>query len=483
MFSKIARRQGLATAGATGPRHPLSIAARLTLWQATCGFLLLAAATLLLYRTLANGLDRDDDQFLSERMGVLVRMLAGGVGTPTEVATEIARESGSGGSSRLHIRLLGADGSVIAETAGMTDALPVRLFPGLRMPGPTEVELFDLASTTGRPFRAAAAGMPAVGVGNPRIIQLAIDRSGEEELLTTYRNRMGAILLVGLLLFSLSTWYVTRRGMRPIEELTEIVRQIETRRLQFRLGKSEWPGELTELARSFDAMLDRLENGFQTLERFSENIAHELRTPLGILRGEAEVVLMHGRSPQEYREVLESSLEEYARLGGLVDSLLFLARAEHATRQIDRKRVDAGAEALAVCEAYEALAAEHGITIQARGNAEVSVDPILLRRALANLVSNALRYTPRGGIVRIGVDHVAASAVAIRVSDTGCGIEPQHLPHVFERFYRADAARTREGDGFGLGLAIVRSIATLHGGAVAIASEAGRGTVVTLTFP
>ena len=476
MFSKTAHSP--ASRSTTGPGHPLSIAVRLTLWHATCGFLLLAAATILLYWTLAHGLDRDDDQFLSERMGVLERMLVGGVGTPSAVAAEIARESIGGGSSRLHVRLLRTDGSVIGETVGMAEVLPVGLFPGTRVPAPARIEPFDVASPSGHPFRAVA-----IDAGNATIIQIALDRSGEAALLKTYRNRMGVILLVGLLLFSLSAWYVTRRAMRPIRELTEVVRRIEASRLQLRLGIGDWPGELSELARSFDAMLGRLEHGFQTLERFSENIAHELRTPLGILRGEAEVVLMHGRTPQEYREVLESSLEEYARLGGLVDSLLFLARAEHATGPIDCRRLDIGAEALAVCEAYEALAAVHGITIQAHGNAEIAVDPILLRRALANLVSNALRYTPPGGTVRISVEPASATAVAVRVSDTGRGIDPAHLPHVFERFYRADAARTREGEGFGLGLAIVRSIVTLHGGAVAIASEPGCGTVVTLTFP
>ena len=481
MFSKFVA--SFAPTGPTGAAHPLSIAARLTLWQAVCGFLLLLAATSLLYWTLARSLDRDDDQFLAERMQVLVPMLAGSADSPSQVAAEIARETGSRTPVRLYIRLLAGSSTVVGETLGMAEILPVRLFPRPAARGSAGIESFDVKSASGHPFRAATTAVPATDVSGLRTIQIAIDRSSEEVLLTTYRNRMGVILLIGLFLFALTTWLIARRGMRPIAALTRIVQQVQANRMQPRTGQAHWPGELTELARSFDAMLERLEQGFQALEGFSADIAHELRTPLNILRGEAEVALSQTRSLAEYREVLASSLEEYHGLTRLVDSLLFLARAEHGSDRIERRRLSARAEALAVCDFYEALAAERQIATEVSGEAELFADPALFRRALSNLLSNALRHTPAGGTVRISLSRGDGLTTHINMSDTGCGIAAEHLPRIFERFYRVDPARVREGEGAGLGLAIVKSIVTLHGGEATIASTPGQGTNVTLSFP
>ena len=212
MFSKLAGN--FAPIEGAGSVLPLSIAARLTLWQAVCGSLLLVVATALLYWTLESSLNRDDDDFLSGRMQVLVPMLAGSAESPTEIAEEIARESGSRNPFRLYIRLLNGEGAVIGETSGMAEVLPARLFsraPGL---GSAGIEPFDLNSASGRPFRAASTAVPATDATRIRIIQMAIDRTEDEALLRLYRNRMGAVLMIGLLLFALTTWFITRRGMR-----------------------------------------------------------------------------------------------------------------------------------------------------------------------------------------------------------------------------------------------------------------------------
>ena len=481
MFSKIA--PSFMPSVFTGSAHPVSIAARLTLWQAVCGFLFLVVATGLLYWTLQNSLDRDDDQFLIERMQVLVPMLAGSADSPAEVAAEIARETSTRNPARLYIRLMTGIGTVVGETPGMADVLPGKLFPQPLARGSADVSPFDLSSASGRPFRVAVTAVPGTDAAGMRIIQMAVDRTAEQMLLTTYRNRMVIILLTGLLLFTVTTWLITRRGMRPIAALTQIVQQVQANRMQPRVGHARWPGELTELARSFDAMLDRLEQGFQALERFSADIAHELRTPLHILRGEAEVAFTEARSSEEFREVLASNLEEYNRLSQLVDSLLFLARAEHAPGEIEKRTLDARAEIVAVCEFYEALAAERGITMQVEGNAGLFADPVLLRRALSNLLSNALRHTPAGRAIQISVARGAPGAVEIQVSDTGTGISAEHLPRIFDRFYRADGARVRDGEGSGLGLAIVKSIMTLHHGMITITSARGEGTTAQLFFP
>jgi len=197
---------------------------------------------------------------------------------------------------------------------------------------------------------------------------------------------------------------------------------------------------------------------------------------------EAEITLSGARTSEDYRLVLESSLEEYGRLSRMIDSLLFLARAEIAQTCIERSRLDVHGELEAVLAFYEALADDHGVALFCQGEAGLDADPILLRRALSNLLSNALRHTPRGGQIALAVQ-ASDVALEISVADSGCGIAPEHLPKLFDRFYRADAARVHSAEGSGLGLAIVKSIMVLHGGSALIASTPGKGTTVTLRFP
>jgi two-component system heavy metal sensor histidine kinase CusS len=202
-------------------------------------------------------------------------------------------------------------------------------------------------------------------------------------------------------------------------------------------------------------MLDRLEESFKRLARFSADIAHELRTPVNNLRREAEVALGKSRSAEGYREVLGSCLEECARLSRIIDSLL-----------------------------YEAAAAEAGVTLRliCSDGMVANLDRTLFQRAVGNLVANALAHTPAGGIVTVAAGR-EDGAVTVNVTDTGCGIPEAHLPHVFDRFYRVDDARSTATGGVGLGLAIVKTIAGLHHGSAMIKSEVGKGTRVTLAFP
>lgn len=230
-------------------------------------------------------------------------------------------------------------------------------------------------------------------------------------------------------------------------------------------------------------MLDRLQDSFTRLSQFSADLAHELRTPINNLRGEAGVALSKARTTEEYRRTLESSLEEYARLARLIDNMLFLARADgRAASHLTRSSFDARKEIEGVCEFYEALAEDRGVEVCCEGHGAVNADPVLFRQAVSNLLSNALNYTPRSGRVLFRLrEHDRAFEVC--VSDSGCGIPPEHLPHIFDRLYRVDSSRSQHPNGAGLGLAIVKSIMTLHEGAVEAQSTAGQGTSITLRFP
>jgi two-component system heavy metal sensor histidine kinase CusS len=227
-------------------------------------------------------------------------------------------------------------------------------------------------------------------------------------------------------------------------------------------------------------MLKRLDDSFTRLSQFSADLAHELRTPIANMLGEAEVALTRDRTAAEYRETIESAIGECERLARIVDNLLFVARVDAAGESIARKRFDARKAAEKIAAFYQTIADEHHVSITCTGEGEIYADPDLFERAVGNLLDNTLRFTPENGSIQIRVSkHDASFEVA--VSDNGCGIAPEHLPRVFDRFYRVEPSRG--SDGAGLGLALVKSILDLHGGSAGIRSEVGRGTTVTLTFP
>jgi two-component system heavy metal sensor histidine kinase CusS len=262
--------------------------------------------------------------------------------------------------------------------------------------------------------------------------------------------------------------------------MTHALAGISPAHLDERLSPLPWPREIQPVVHAFDEMLDRLEDSFRRLSQFSADLAHELRTPIANILGEGQVALTRARTAEEYREIIESSVSECERLSGVVDNLLFLARAEAADRHIQASLFDGRTAIEKIAAYYQAIAEDRHVTITCSGEGQIFADPALFGRALNNLVENALRFTPDGGTIRISVE-VNSSQVRVSVSDTGSGIAPEHLPHVFDRFYRADSSRSSTGTG--LGLSLVKSIADLHGGSAEIHSESGRGTTVVLTLP
>jgi two-component system heavy metal sensor histidine kinase CusS len=227
-------------------------------------------------------------------------------------------------------------------------------------------------------------------------------------------------------------------------------------------------------------MLGRLENSFTRLSQFSADLAHELRTPISNIRGEAEVTLTRPRTSEDYRNVIESITSECERLSGIVENLLFLARAEATDRQIEKNIFPAQPAIEKIASYYRTIAEERGISIINEGDGDVYADPVLFDRALSNLLDNALRFTPDRGKVTIR-SQSKNGKTELAVGDTGCGIAPHHLSRIFDRFYRVDSSRSSKGTG--LGLALVKSITDLHGGSATATSAVARGTTVTLTFP
>jgi len=435
-----------------------------------------------LYWVLKSNLELDEKQFLADKINVLRAILRERPNSSEDLEEEVQSEVAAHRFAKYYTRILDEEGGTLIETPRMAIAPP--LFPNPAWMEEKPGEGVKWKAADGRLFllMAAWAELDHSG-GKKRVLQIALDVSREEALITAYRRKLMAVLFVGIFFSTGAGIFVARKGMRSLEEITKVAQRITATRLRERVGPSRWPKELTALASAFDEMLSRLDDSFTRLSRFSSDLAHELRTPINNLMGEAGVALSRARTSDEYRQVLESSLEEYERLSRMIDNLLFLARAENPETWIERSLFDARKETEAVREFYDAVAEEQEVEVVCQGNALINADPILFRRAVSNLLSNALQYTPRGGKIIISVKKSDDQSVEVRVRDTGSGIAPEDLPRVFDRFYRADRARSKYPQCVGLGLAIVKSIMDLHGGTVTIQSELNRGTTVTLRFP
>lgn len=457
-------------------RRPWSIALRLTVWYAAAGFALVLAATGYLYWSLARQLDHEDDQFLADKVREVQRVLEERPGDRAALEREVA--AGAGG--RLLVRVApDGDGRNTVETPGMTRLIPWDAFPRFGATDPAE-QAGEYRAADGRSFRLRAYAEQDKSYR----IHVAMDTSHDDELLGGYRRQLAYVLGLSLVAVAAGGYWIARRGVRPIADVTATARRIGPAHLGERIAAAGLPAEVRDLADTFNHMLDRLADAFARLGRFSADIAHELRTPVNNLRSEAEVALGRPRAPDEYREVLGSCLEECGRLTRLIDSLLFLARAEDPRTELVTAAVDASDELRVVREFFDPAAAEAGVRLEVEATPGLTVraDRELLQRAVGNLVSNALAHTPPGGAVTLFADRNTAG-VRVGVRDTGPGIAAEHLPYVFDRFYRADAARSSGQGRVGLGLAIVRGIAELHGGTATAVSGPGRGTTVTISFP
>jgi two-component system, OmpR family, heavy metal sensor histidine kinase CusS len=465
----------------TPPSRSWSLATRLTVWYALSSFALFLVGSLVLYFALVRNLDEEDDLYLTDQIHVIRLLLRERPDDVEALNQEVDLEVGARRHAKIYIRVLDEKRRSIAETPVMNAIFSADSFPAPPESDPrdgTDV-MFD-----GHPYRLMAGLAAGPGSERPRFeIQVALDRSHEQIVLARYRLQLVVVSTVVLLICAWIGHRIARRGVRPIAQITAIGRRIHSMTLGERIGLGSLPAELSDLASTFNAMLDRLEESFGRLARFSADLAHELRTPINNLRGEAEVALHKSRTAEEYQGVLASVLDECARLSRMIDGLLFLARAEQPQAQIMRERVELAREMEKVCEFYEPAAREAGVrlSVDAPRDSCADLDRTLLQRAIGNLLDNALRYTGPGGEISIIVRQ-GDRDTTIEVADTGTGIMSKHLPHVFDRLYRADVSRASASGGLGLGLAIVRSVAELHGGTVGIDSEPGKGTRITMTF-
>ena len=322
-------------------------------------------------------------------------------------------------------------------------------------------------------------GIPA---RQPANVAISLDITSDQEFIDEFRMFLWIGIGLCTLIMGLLGWVAARKGLLPLNNVSAMLANISTQQLDNPISMAGVPRELQELISAFNKMLSRLNNAFRRLSEFSSDIAHELSTPISNMMVQTQVTLSRERNTGEYCTNLQSNLEELERLSRMVSDMLFLAKADNEMIVPKREVIDLRVEMEKLFDFYDALVGERRVQLHLRGAATVCVNRLMIQRALSNLLSNAIRFTPEGMAVEVTIGENADQAM-IAITNRGLAIPAEHLPKIFERFYRADPSR-REGDteNVGLGLTITKSIVEMHGGTISAESEKGR-TCFTITLP
>lgn len=374
------------------------------------------------------------------------------------------------GHQGLAVVVVAPDGQLLFATSGAE-------FPAALLTRAAEEDVsrpYMWRTVRGTPMRGISARVTTgIAGAAPIVVGVATDISHHEQYMDGFRITLWSFVAIAALLTGVLGWLAVRRGLAPLKAMRRKAESITAQRLHARLAVDAVPVELADLAVTLNDMLARLEESFRRLSDFSSDLAHEFRTPISNLMTQTQVTLSRPRTPEGYREVLASNIEEYERLSSMVADMLFIAKADEGQLVPNRERLDLEALIGDLVEFHRLAAEEKGVSIVYQGGAVILGDRLMIRRAISNLLSNAVRHAHAGGTVSVSVSEPEAGRVAIDVGNTGDPIAAEHLPRLFDRFYRADPSRAGDGSRSGLGLAIVKSIAEAHGGSVSVASTDG----------
>lgn len=376
------------------------------------------------------------------------------------------------------IQIADTAGTLLWHSAATRDTLPsfAELTHDEQLPPP--YPLLKTVAVAGQHYRIAAVRSAQVEiiVGYP----LTEIEQTLEELFRALKVGLPIVLIVAVI----GGYWLARYSLRQVEVLTKAAQDISARHLNVRLPMPPVNDEIARLTATLNDMIARLEQSFQQIQQFTSDASHELRTPLAILIGELELMLRRPHTVEEYQAALSSALEEVVRLSKVVDGLLELSRAESGQVAIERELVNLSQLVQDVCEDFTLLAEEHNLRLEVKVQPFIQIigDRTRLRQVLINLLDNAVKYTPSGGCIRVELRQEQLRA-QLSISDSGIGIPAEDLPHIFDRFYRVDKARSRKVGGSGLGLAIVHWIVEAHGGTITVESIEGRGTTFHISVP
>ena len=456
----------------------LTLTARLTLLYTAVSLLVLCGLGVFVMRANDAHFVELDRSFLADK-AALVRQLVASSANRAQLAKRLEELQQS--HAGLTLRLEGPQELLFGETES---AFPVAL---------AAMDAAPSTAFTSRDWRwdgeelrggAIALESPAF-LGNskaPLRLLLATTTHHHTHFMEDLRHSLMVYLLMAALASGLLAWWAARRGLAPLRDMRERARRVTAHQLDERMTEASVPVEMAELAHDLNTMLARLQSDFQRLSEFSSDLAHELRTPISNLLTQTQVTLAQQRDAAAYRDTLASNAEEFQRLGRMVSDMLLLAKTEHGLVLPHRETVALRDQAQALFDFYDVVADERGIALALEGEASALGDKLMLRRAISNLLSNAIRHAPERSRVVVRLSKVRGEA-ALCVENAGPAIPPEHLPRLFDRFYRVDKSRVHQpSDGTGLGLAITQAIMTAHGGSVSVESAAGK-TRFCLRFP
>ncbi|MFJ4344108.1 heavy metal sensor histidine kinase [Pseudomonas sp. NPDC089401] len=425
----------------------LSLGTRLALLFAACTAAVSLGAGLLFSHASAQHFIELDQQLLESRLSLLRSQLAG-LDSPEGLQNRLpALRNELRHQADLALRIDGRDGSTWFTSRA-------RLPPAPSTPG------LSTLHADGIDYRSLAAQPDAQ---TPARLTLFLDITHHQHFLQGMQRLIWLTVGLSALATALLGAWAARRGLRPLRQMGKVAASVSARSLTTRLPAKQMPDELAELADTVNAMLQRLDDAFQRLSAFSADIAHELRTPLSNLLTHTQVTLTRPRSLEEYREALHGNLEELQGMAQMINDMLYLAKADHGLLVPGQTTLALHDEVDALLEYYAPLAEDGEVRLVREGEALLQGDRQMLRRALSNLLDNALRFTPAGGQIRVTLE----PGSRICVANTGAAIEAAALPRLFDRFYRVDPARrSGSSEHAGLGLAITRSIVQAHGGSI-----------------
>ncbi|WP_438397140.1 heavy metal sensor histidine kinase [Caballeronia sp. DA-9] len=454
---------------------PRTLRARLTILFAVSTSVLLAISGLLLYEALKTNVASMSEKEMMTTLTAAQSHLSD-VRTVEEVASDSAPlYDPLHGHQNMDLALYDAQGRRLAGTSGFRASNAV--LAAKASTTPTKILM------RGTTLRYLVAIVPLDGPQGP-IVRVAVqyDARSERALLRAYALSVLFVVVIGTMATAAVAYLIASFGLRPLAQLTTRAEAVSSSRLAQPLPEAEMAGELKDLSHAFNRMLARLDDSFTRLSRFSSDLAHDMRTPLTNLLAEAQVALSQPRSGDEYRVVIESSVDECQRLSRMIDDMLFLARSDNAQQKPVFVAINGRSEADRVAGFYEIMAEDAGVSIDVAGEANFNGDPLLIQRAISNLVSNAIAHAPQGSSVQIRCQAYGTSS-EVSVTDFGRGISAEHIGRIFDRFYRVDPSRHGSASGTGLGLAIVRSIMQEHGGDCTVTSIPNVRTTFKLCFP
>lgn len=435
-----------------------SLASRLALLFAACTAVVSLVAGVLFNHASETHFIELDQQLLESKLPSLRNALRD-VRTEQELTRrESVLQAELAHQPDLELRVSGPDQRLWFDSAPLEPSSPV------------QVGLHTLLSDQAA-YRTYSAPLYPASSDSPQLT-LLLDITHHQHFLQRMQRLIWLTVGLSALATALLGAWAARSGLRPLRHMSQIAASVSASSLTTRLPREQMPAELAELTQAFNAMLARLDDGFQRLSAFSADIAHELRTPLSNLLTHTQVTLTRPRDLEDYREALLSNLEELQGMAQMVNDMLYLAKAEHGLIMPSREHLQLQDEVQAVMEFFAPLAEDAQVTLSSEGQASINGDRTMLRRVLSNLLDNAVRHTPASGYVKVILSE-ADKRVRVEVANSGPDIPALLLPRLFDRFYRADQARSDSTEHAGLGLAITRSIIQAHGGTIRCESNAG----------